>query len=72
MKSTPRTKGDIIEFSDTEDFESDDESFNVIDIHPSVNVLPASVEGLRKRFHEIYVQFTRQGKQEHRNELVFL
>ena len=30
------------------------------------------MEGLRKRFHELYTEFTRQGKHEHRDELVFL
>ena len=34
--------------------------------------IPATSEGLRKRFHELYTEFTRQGKHEHRNELVFL
>ena len=34
--------------------------------------LPAPVEGLRKRFHELYTEFTREGKHEHRSELVFL
>ena len=30
------------------------------------------MERLRKRFHELYTEFTRQGKHEHRNDLVFL
>ena len=30
------------------------------------------MEGLRKRFPELYTQFMRQEKHEHRNELVFL
>ena len=30
------------------------------------------MEGLRKRFHELYTEFAREGKHEHRNELVFL
>ena len=35
--------------------------------------LPATVDGLRKRFHELYTEFTRQWKKhEHKNELVFL
>ena len=69
--ATPRTKGDIIEFSDTEESESD-ESINVTDIKPNVKSLPTTVEGLRRRFHELYTEFTRQRKHEHRNELVFL
>ena len=36
-ESTPRTKGDIIGFSDTEDSESDDESIDVTDIQPNVS-----------------------------------
>ena len=37
-----------------------------------MNFLPATVEGLQRLFHELYKEFTRQGKHEHRNELVFL
>ena len=66
--STPRTKGDIIGFSDPES----DESIDVTDIQPNVNFLPATEEGLQRRFHELYKEFARQGKHEHRNELVFL
>ena len=54
------------------DSESDDESTEVTNIQPNVNFLPATVEGLRKRFHELYTEFTRQGKHEHRNELALL
>ena len=42
------------------------------DIQPNVKFLLATVEELRKRFHELYTEFTRQGKHEHRNEVVFL
>ena len=70
-ESTRRTKGDIIGFSDSEDSESDDESIDITDIQTNVKYLPATVEGLRKGFHELYTEFTRQGKHEHRNELVF-
>ena len=76
VESTPPgTKGDIIGFSDTEDTDdesTDDESIDVTDIQPNVKFLPAKVEGLRKRFHELYTEFTRQKKHEHRNEVVFL
>ena len=41
-------------------------------IQRNVNFLPATVEGLRKRFHELYTEFTQQGRHEHRNGLVFL
>ena len=37
-----------------------------------MKLLPATAEWLRKRFHELYTEFTLQGKHEHRNELVFL
>ena len=30
------------------------------------------MEGLRRSFHELYKEFTRQGKHEHRKERVFL
>ena len=72
MESTPRTTGDLIGFNDTEHFESDGESIDVTDIQPNVNLFPATVEGIRKRFYKLYTEFTRQGKHEHRNELVFL
>ena len=68
-ESTPRTKEDIIGFSDPEDSESDAES---IDVQPNMKLLPATLEGLLKHFHELYTEFRRQGKHEHRNELVFL
>ena len=45
---------------------------NFFHISMSVNFLPVTVEGLRKRFHELYTEFTRQGKHEHKNKLVFL
>ena len=66
IESPPRTKGDIIGYS--EDSESDES----IDINANVKFLPATVEGLRKRFHELYTEFPLEGKHEHRNELVFL
>ena len=34
--------------------------------------LPATVDGLARRFDQSFKEFTRQGKHEHRNELVFL
>ena len=67
-QAVSRTKGDIIGFSDVSS-QSDDE---YIDIQPNVKFLPATVEGLRERFHELYTEFTRQGKHEPINELVFL
>ena len=56
-ESTRRPKGDIIGFSDPEDSESDDESIAVTDIQTNVKFLPATVEGLREHFHELYTEF---------------
>ena len=55
----PRAKGDIIGYSD--------------DDIPSTEIkyLPATVDGLLKRFNKLYKEFT-QGRHEHRNELVAL
>ena len=85
VKSKPRTKGDIIGFSDGESSESEDaeepddsstESEDYIDItdikQSKVKFLPATIEGLCDRFHTLWTDFTRQGKHEHRNEIVFL
>ena len=55
----PRAKGDIIGCSD-------DEVSSTI-----VKYLPATVDGLLKRFNRLYKEFT-QGRYEHRNELVAL
>ena len=41
-------------------------------VHDKVKVLPKTVKGLRDSFNELFCEFTRQGKHEHRNELVFL
>ena len=59
LPPTPRTKGDIICYSDNDG--------------PNIKVkyLPATVGGLLKRFNKIYEMFT-QGRHEHRNELVAL
>ena len=70
MESTSRTKGDTIEYNEPEDSESD-ESIDVTDIRPNVKFLPATEEGLRRRFHELYKEFTRECKHADKNELVF-
>ena len=44
IESPPRTKGDI-------GYSEDSDSNEYIDINPNVKFLPATVEGLRKRFH---------------------
>ena len=84
VKSKPRTKGDIIGFSDGERSEEEssddadesstdsDESIDISNIKPKVKFLPASIEGLCKRFRTLWAAFTREGKHEHRNEIVFL
>ena len=64
--SKPRTKGDIIAFSnsDTETGDESVESVDITDINPNVKFLPATVEGLAGIHAE--------GKHKHRYELVFL
>ena len=60
LPSTPITKGDSIWYSDNDE--------------PNIKVkyLPATVDGLLKRFNKLYKEFT-QGRHEHnRNELVAL
>ena len=78
VKSKPRTKGDSVGFSDTDD-ENDsnnssdsDESIDISDIKPKVKFLPATIEEQCKRFRTLWTAFTRQGKHEHRNEIVFI
>ena len=55
----PRAKGDIIGYSDDEVSRT------------KVKYLPATVDGLLKRFNKLYKECT-QGRHEHRNELVAL
>ena len=57
VDSKPRTKEDIIGFSDGD--EDDEQSYT-----------DESVEGLADRFNQLFKEFMRQGKHEHRNELV--
>ena len=58
------------------DENSDDSSTDSIDIPvikpPKIKFLPATVAELSKRFNELFIEFIRQKKHEHRNELVFL
>ena len=51
-----------------------EESIDITDIKPpKVKFLPATVEGLRKRFKKLYNELMRGDKKhEHRNELVFI
>ena len=57
---TPRTKGDIIWYSDNGE--------------PNIKVkyLPATVDGLLKRFNKLHKEFTQERHEHHRNELVAL
>ena len=81
-ESSPRTKEDIIGFSGDESDEDEeehehsdiesDQSIDIADINPKVKFLPATVDGLVERFSELFKEFIREGKHEHRNELVFL
>ena len=54
------------------DSDSSDDSSNDDDERPVLEFLPKSVKGLKKRFNTRFVEFTRQGKHENRNELVAL
>ena len=63
---------------DQEPNSSDDDSFDDSnhealgdDERPVIKVLPKS-KGLQKMLNTRFVEFTRQGKHEHRNELVAL
>ena len=47
-------------------------SLDLVILKTPMDFLPTTVGGLQRRFHELYIEFTRQGKHEHRNELVFL
>ena len=54
---------------DEDDEQSDtDESIDIIDINPNVKFLPTTVDGLADRFNQLFKEFMRQGKHEHRNE----
>ena len=75
VKSKPRTKGEIVGFSDGDDNSDDsesDESIDISDIKPKVKFLPSTIEGFCERFRTIWSEFTRQGKHEHRNEIVVI
>ena len=81
--SPPRTKGDIMGYSNDESSEEDssesEESItskssddNDVDLEVEEFILPDTVEGIRDRFNELYVEFVRKKKHENRNELEFL
>ena len=82
--SPPRTKGDIVGYSNDKSSEDDsidsEESiaFKSGDDNENVNldgeefILPDTIEGIQDRFNELYVGFVRKGKHENRNELEFL
>ena len=82
--SPPRTKGDIMGYSndkssegDSSDSEesitskSDDDNGNV-NLEGEEFILPDTIEGIQDRFNELYMGFVRKGKHENRNELEFL
>ena len=49
-----------------------DETINITEIKSNVKFLPSTVDGLAHRFNQLFKKFTRQGKHEHRNKLIFL
>ena len=77
-ESPPRTRGDIIGYSDSDTEikettgDESDESIDITDINSNVKFLPATVDGRADRVNQLFKEFIRQGKHEHRNELVFL
>ena len=87
-KSPPRTKGDIVGYSDDESSEKGDsseseesitsksdgdDSENVdMEVEEEEFILPDTIEGIQNRFNDLYVEFVRKGKHENRNELQFL
>ena len=78
-ESSLRTKEDIIGFSGDESEEDEEEhehggtdSIDMADINPKVKFLPTTADGLVERFRELFKEFIREGKHEHRNEFVFL
>ena len=62
--------------SSTEDSSDDNSTDNsndeAADEQPIVTVLPKSIKGLEKKFNARFVEFTRHGKHENRNELMTL
>ena len=93
-ESTPRTKGDIVGYSDTDESDDDDSKTEESttdqesttysedeepkdedsdeDVKSEIKFLPATVDGLCKRLRKLWKEFTREGKHEHRNEIVFI
>ena len=78
-ESPPRTKGDIIGYSDEDsedessvkastDNSSDEESKDDnVESEDEIKLLPATVDGLRK----LWIEFMREEKQDHRNESLY-
>ena len=71
----PRTKEEVTgwcsdDYTDDDNEEEEDDD----DGEPNLNVqfLPATVDGLYKRFKKLFCEFMRNGKHENRNEIVFL
>ena len=82
-KSPPRNKGDIMGYSNNESNEDDssesEESITSkshddtdVDMEGEEFILPDTIEGIRERFNDLFVEFVRKGKLENRSELEFL
>ena len=81
-KSPPRNKGDIMGYSNNESNEDDssesEESITSkshddtnVDMEGEEFILPDTIEGIRERFNDLFVEFVRKGKLENRSELEF-
>ena len=72
-ESIPRTKGNIVGYSDTDSETGEstgDESIDITDTHPNVKFLLSAVEGLTERFIHLSKEFMRHGEHGRQNELL--
>ena len=57
---------------DDDDQDVDEEQDDECNSRIKVKCLPKTIQGLHNSFNKLFIEFTRGGKHEHRNELVFL
>ena len=79
QESSPKTKGDIVGYSDGEDDEHSDKASTDnssgeeskdedVESKDEIKLLPATVDGLGKRLRKLLKEFMREEKHEHRND----
>ena len=76
--SPPRTKCDIVGYSDyessdkasTDNSSDDDSKDDDVESKDEIKLLPATVDGLGKRLHQLWKEHAREEKHEHWNEIV--